>query len=657
MLKSLYARSVPRDLFRFKFLQDARLSPDGKRVVYAVSHTEKTGAGGEADVSALYLLSLEDGETRQLTWGEAVDASPAWSPDGRTIAFLSTRTGKPQLYTLRVDGGEARALTHLGQGVGGGPAWSPDGRSIAFTAGPQELVDYSKPYRVTRHIYRFNGIGPLENALQDLYVLSLDGGEPRRLVHNGCMIGSPAWSPDGKELLYTVSMFPDSFRLFPSLRIATLEGSERSLVEEWGYATSAAWTPDGERVAFMGNPLGLPIGSKDNLWVIARQGGQPVCRTAGLKAHLGGALEGDMPLMSIEMPRVILGKRPWAFVQVQQGGIQGVYRVALDGAEDWSPVAAGERACFPLDTQGDGLLFAASQTNDPLDLYYTAADGSNERRLTHLNADLLAELALPEVEPLAFTAADGVPLEGWYMQPVGGQAPYPTILYIHGGPHEAFGHIFCSNFHLLAGAGFGVLYVNQRGSTGYGDAFATQIIGDWGHLDYLDLMAGVDYAIARGLADAERLGVCGLSGGGNLSCWIVGQTQRFKAAVPENPVTNFVSLYGVSDISPWFVPEELGGMPHEIPEVYRRCSPITYAHRCQTPTLLIQGEADYRCPAEQSEQFYTALKASGCTVEMLRLPNSAHLGSVNGEPLIRRAQNEALLDWMQRYVLGQEPGE
>jgi dipeptidyl aminopeptidase/acylaminoacyl peptidase len=207
---------------------------------------------------------------------------------------------------------------------------------------------------------------------------------------------------------------------------------------------------------------------------------------------------------------------------------------------------------------------------------------------------------------------------------------------------------------MLTGAGYAVLFVNQRGSTGYGDEFSTRIIGDWGNLDYKDLMAGVDFVIQKGIADPDRLGCCGLSGGGNLTCWIVGQTDRFKAAVPENPVTNWVSMYGVADIGPWFVPAEMGELPHEIPEVYRRCSPITYAHRCTTPTLLIQGEHDYRCPTEQSEQFYAVLKASGCVVEMVRLPASFHAASIRGAPVVRRIQNEALLDWMNRYVLGIE---
>ena len=329
----------------------------------------------------------------------------------------------------------------------------------------------------------------------------------------------------------------------------------------------------------------------------------------------------------------------------------------LAGSESWAPVLSGDRSSFVQDLDGQHLLFAVSTLNNPADLFIADVDGSNERQLTHLNVNLLAERDLPTSEHLLFPGTDGVQVEGWILKPRLGEAPYPTILYIHGGPHSGFGHIFSFDFQMLAGAGYAVLFVNQRGSTGYGDEFATQIIGDWGNLDYQDLMAGVDFTIEKGIADRERLGCCGLSGGGNLSCWIVGQTDRFKAAVPENPVTNWTSFYGVSDIGPWFAVEELGGPPHEIPEVYRRCSPITYAHRCKTPMLLIQGEADYRCPAEQSEQFYTVLKANNCVVAMLRLPASTHIGSIRGEPILRRAQNRALLDWMNKYMLGIEPDE
>jgi dipeptidyl aminopeptidase/acylaminoacyl peptidase len=641
----------PDDLFRLKLIQGAALAPDGSAVVYAVA---QTADDGEEECIALWLQPVAGGAARQLTAGQSRDFAPRFSPDGRQVAFVSTRDVKPQIYTIAVDGGEARRLTDLPQGVAGGPVWSPDGSLLAFTAGPPgDPPDYTKSYRLTRHVYRFDELGYLDGAVQNIYVVAASGGEARRLTDDDANNTAPAWSPDGRRILFGATMQPDTFRAYyPRLRLASLDGEIRDLTGDWGYAVSASWLPDG-RVVFCGQPYGRPIGSKNDLWVIDGAGGTPECRTADLPLHVGAGLQADMATALQQVPRVLPttdGRA--AYVQVQDGGTVQIYRVALAGPADWAAIASGERSCFPLDVQAEQLLFAASALDNPLDLYLAGLDGAEERRLTQVNAELLAAWQLPTIKHLAFQGGDGVPVEGWLMQPAISAKPYPTILYIHGGPHSGFGHIFSFDFQMLAGAGYAVLLVNQRGSTGYGDAFATQIIGDWGNHDYHDLIAGVDAAIACGIADPDRLGVCGLSGGGNLSCWIVGQTDRFKAAVPENPVTNWVSFYGVSDIGPWFATSELGGHPHEIPEVYRRCSPITYAYRCTTPTLLIQGEADYRCPAEQSEQFYTVLKASGCTVEMLRLPDSSHAGSIRGKPALRRAQNTALLEWMQRYVLG-----
>ena len=648
----------PEDLFKLKFLQDGQLSPDGKTVAYMVSRVETENEELEEHV-AIWLLSLETGETRQLTAGLARDATPRWSPDGRQIAFISTRNEKPQIYIIPVDGGEARALTAMKQGVGGGPEWSPDGKRIALTAGPEEEpLDLKAPYRLTRHTFRFDEMGYLENVLQDIYVIPVEGGEPKRLTDDACQKNGLAWSPDGREILFSVMLFPDSHRLHPDVRVVNLEGEVRTLLKDWGNVVSAAWTPDGSKVVLIASLVDEPIGTQNDLWIVASQGGEPECRTAGLDLQVGGRLQPDMPVMAVRAPRILIPKDgQTAYTQVQDGGTVQIYRIALSGPESCVSVLAGERACIPQDMKADQLLFLVSTLDNPTDLYLTDLSGAGERWLTHLNADLLAELALPTVEHLLFPGSDGVQVEGWIIKPGIGQAPYPTILYIHGGPHSAFGHMFSFDFQMLAGAGYAVLFVNHRASTGYGDEFATAIKGDWGNLDYKDLMAGVDVAIEKGIANPDRLGCCGISGGGNLSCWIVGQTDRFKAAVPENPVTNWQSFYGVSDIGPWFAVEEMGGLPHEIPEVYRRCSPITFAHRCTTPTLLVQGEHDWRCPAEQSEQFYAVLKANGCTVEMLRLPNSPHAGSIGGLPILRRAQNEALLGWMNRYVLGLEPEE
>jgi dipeptidyl aminopeptidase/acylaminoacyl peptidase len=640
------------DFFSLKFLHGAVLSPNGTMVAYAVSHIE---SAKEEEHLAIWLQSIESGVTRQLTSGLTRDFNPQWSPDGSQLAFLSTRAGddKAQVYLIAVDGGEAIALTSLKQGVQGGPIWSPDGQTIAFTAGPATEVPNPKtPYRVTRHTYRFDALGYLDNVVQDIYVIPAAGGEPKALTNDRSQNTLPLWSPDGQEILFSATMLPDSHRgYYPRLRVVNLEGEIREVVGDWGYAWSAAWASDGERVVFYGGPHGRPIGSKNELWVVDRLGGEPECRSANLKFEVGGSLQPDIPLPTDWIANILVGPEgQTAYAQVQAGGTVQIYKFALSGAESCIPTVGGDRSCLPLDLDARHLLFAVSTLNSPGELFSAAPDGTQERQLTHINEALLSQRTLPTVEHILFPSPDGTEVEGWILKPTAGRAPYPTILYIHGGPHSGFGHVYSFDFQMLTGAGYAVLIINHRGSTGYGNEFATKILGDWGNWDYKDLMAGVDFAIAKGIADPARLGCCGLSGGGNLSCWIVGQTDRFKAAVPENPVTNWVSFYGVSDIGPWFAVEELKGLPHVIPEVYRRCSPITYAHQCKTPTLLVQGEADYRCPAEQSEQFYAVLKANGCTVEMLRLPASSHIGSFTGPPIVRRVQNEALLDWMNKYV-------
>jgi dipeptidyl aminopeptidase/acylaminoacyl peptidase len=641
------------DLFRFTFLQSAELSPDGTQVVYAVSHisTDKEDATKDKETTTLWLQSLVTGERRPLTSGLTVDAEPKWSPDGKRIAFVSARPEKSQIYVMPVDGGEPRAVTDLKQGVGGGIAWSPDGEQIAFTASPlAEPPDESAPYRITRRTYRFNGMGYLDKVKQDIYVVTVATGETAQLTTDDAMNTSPLWSPDGERLLFTAMLDGSEFEPFGRLKITTLSGDVQEVVaRSWGRALGASWLPDG-KIAFLGHRAGQRNGTKHDIYVTSAEGGEPENRTASFALGFGDGLQADMPTYVGVARPLISPDGAWAVMPVQHGGIVEIARAALSGPEVVETLVTGERDCAPLSVGTETLLFTANSLLSPPDLFTASLDGTNQQQITSLNADLLAHLHLPGIEHLLFPGVDGTEVEGWLLTPPEGSAPYPTILYIHGGPHSGFGHTFSFDFQMLTGAGYAVLIVNHRGSTGYGDAFGTGALGDWGNLDYQDLMSGVDEAIGRGLADPDRLGVCGLSGGGNLSCWIVGQTDRFKAAVPENPVTNWVSFYGVSDIGVWFAREELGGSPYEIPEVYARCSPITYANRCTTPTLLIQGEHDWRCPPEQSEQFYTVLKAHGCTVEMLRLPASFHAATINGRLPVRRAHNEALLDWMQKYV-------
>jgi len=639
------------DLDRMRFVEAADLSPDGKWAVYAQFTTDPTE---ERDHCALWLIDVESGDSRRLTAGTGKDTWPAFSPDSSQVAFVSDRTGKNQIHVIPVDGGEARQVTTLEQGMTTPPVWSPDGKLIAFTAGPQsEPRDRSKPYRLTRATYRFDMLGYIDDVKQDVWVVPADGGEARRLTADARMNTNPRWTADGRALLYTGGFEPADKLFWPRPRVVDLEGEIRDLPHPQGSLVAADFAPDGRLALLVGMHTDRPIGSKSELYISDPELTTFTSRTTTLEWQVGGGFQGDTPPAPI-LPRIHFLSDGRAVLSVQRGGSAPLFAISLSGPEAFERLTPDGSEDVPLATAGGRVLFASADFDEPGDLYLwdgAAGTGAEHvRRLTRLNQDVLAEVALPRVHEIAAKGADGEPVEGWFLEPAEGSAPYPSVMYIHGGPHGAFGHDFHADMQLLAGAGYGVILANHRASTGYGDAFGTKIRGDWGNHDYHDLMAAVDRAVEMGLADPDRLGVCGLSGGGNLSCWIVGQTDRFKAAVPENPVTNWVSMFGVGDLGPWFVGAEVGGAPHEVPETYARMSPITYAHRCTTPTLLVQCESDMRCPPEQAEQFYATLTAAGCPVEMLRLPGVPHGGAIFGPPVIRRAQNQALVEWMQRWI-------
>lgn len=653
---------APEDLFRFRFMVGADLSADGARVVFAQTRIApgETETDDEIEHTDLYLLEVGSGTVRRLTLSDSTNSAPAISPDGSAVAFTSTRTEKPQLWLLPLDGGESRQLTDLPQGVGGGAVWSPDGTRIAFTAGPQsEPRKPERPYRITRTVWRFDNIGVLDDAVQDVYVLEAgdEAAEPRRLTDDRFMNSLPKWSADGKSLVYVASHDPDSYEFASRLRCVDLEGVVTDLTASDGLVVSHSPMSDGRVVYVLGFERDSEAGSRASLYVVDPATGTRTRRGADIEGHIEGGIQPDNPAGRIGLGQLLLseGGRE-AVVPVQTGGEVALVRVALEGDESHTIVAGGTRVCKPLAARGRNVLFAAFGFTEPGDLYLSDLDTGGERRLTRLNDELVTELALPTVVPLRFASIDGAAVEGWFLQPAGSKTPLPTTLGIHGGPHSAWGAQFNFDHLMFAGAGYGVLLVNHRASTGYGDAFATAIKGDWGNLDYADLMAGVDHAIAQGLADPERLGVFGISGGGNLTGWVIGHTDRFKAACPENPVFNWFSMYGTSDVGAHFSVRELGATPYEAEDVYRRCSPITYAHRCTTPTLFLQHEQDFRCPAEQTEQFYTVLRVNGVPAEMLRFPNTPHVGSILGPIGHRRAQNEALLDWMNRHVLGAATG-
>ena len=649
---------LPEDLFRLKTLQDARLSPDGNSIVYGIS---QVNAEKEQETQALWLLSPQSGDNRQLTAGETRDWGAAWSPDGKQIAFMSLREGSPQIYLIPADGGESRVLTAVKQGIGSTPVWSSDGKSIAFTAGPNiEAPDPKKPYRVTRNVYRFDGAGLLDPIVQDIYIVSVEDGESKQLTDDRFHNSSPEISPDGKEVLYLAGMNPDQFFFNQTLNVVTLEGKKRQLLGDDWNVEGAVWMPDGKNILFVGHPMERKIGSKNDLWLISKDGGEPICRSSAFPHSFCGALRGDFPKSwrAMNAPLLIVSKdSKKVYSTVHIGGCVHIYAFTLEDKENFTPcVEVKDRSSVLMDTDERQLVFGVSTLDHPSDLFIADMDGKNEVQLTFLNSEFLDGIKQPLIENYFYKNEDGQDIEAWLMRPEG-EGPFPTVLYIHGGPHSAFGYMYSFDYQMLAGAGYAVLFTNPRGSSGYGDDFATAILGRWGDLVFSDLMLGIDDLVDKGIADPDKLGCYGLSYGGYMSCWIVGHTDRFKASVPENPVTNLTSFYGTSDIGHLFSIAEMGGLPHEIPEIYQRESPITYAHKCTTPTLMIQGEADFRCPAEQSEQFYTVLKANGCITEMVRLPGSPHAGTISGPPVVRKYGNEALLDWMDRFVMGKTKTE
>jgi len=295
------------------------------------------------------------------------------------------------------------------------------------------------------------------------------------------------------------------------------------------------------------------------------------------------------------------------------------------------------------------LLYCVTDLSTPWDVYRSDLDGRHEKRVTRLNETVLATWPEMKTEHLTFQSSDAMSLEGWFLARADLPGPQPTVMFIHGGPFHATGHAFRFDFHLLAANGFAVLFANFRGSTGYGEAFSAAIMGDWGGRGFPDHMAAIQAAVENGLADAKRLGVWGSSHGGFATCWVVCHTTRFRAAVAEAATTNFSTTYYLSDAPDLFA-HDLGGRPDEIPDVYRSRSPLTYAARCRTPTLMLHGDDDLRCPMAEAEQFYRALHDGGCVTELVQVPGMNHLGDATGPLSARRGQNEALLEWFERHL-------
>ncbi|GAA3407326.1 S9 family peptidase [Paenibacillus hodogayensis] len=648
------------DLYRLAWVGDAAPSPDAASIAY-VSRTVNEDRSGYR--SQIHVVRADGSADRTFTAGEQ-DSSPSWSPDGKRIAFIRKRGDRQQVWAVPADGGEAFALTPDDIEVGSF-AWSPDGERLLLNgkpAGQSSKGTAAPAVRVVERLkWRADGEGIWTGSVTRLYVYAVDGREPVRAVTDPSFdVLTSVWSPDGKRIAFAARRLdgetdPDRTLTQELFAVDLEEGSLRKLTEASYAIHRLAFVPDGTRLAFIGHDRRFAGATHNALYVIPADGGEASLLSEGLDVHIGNAVVNDMR-SALPTPLLVSrdGQSFYALASVQ-GDVQ-VYRFGAGGA--YVPITQGEREVYHFAGQpDDGTLWIASaDALSPGDLYRLDLQTRHETRLTRSNDALLDDVRLSAPEPFRTTAPDGGALHGWYMKPAGaeedrGGKPYPVVLEIHGGPHAMYGSTFMLEFQLLAAQGFGVVYANPRGSHGYGQRFADACRRDYGGGDYMDVLAGVDYVIKHDPnADETRLGVTGGSYGGFLTNWIVGHTNRFRAAVTQRSISNWLSFYGTSDIGYFFAEEEIGGSPWRDTEAFWRQSPIAYAEAVKTPLLILHGENDLRCPIEQAEQLYAALKKLGKTTQFVRFPESSHELSRKGHPQLRIERLNRIAGWFKSYL-------
>ncbi len=608
------------------------------------------------DRCALWLIDLATGEQHALTDHDGFASMPRWSPDGNLIAYVEGTGASSALMLIAGSGGTARRVGAADRVVVGAPTWSPDGQHLAVAAGKQTPADVHLT-RVRRRVFRADGIGLLDALPLGIDIISVTDGRTETLVDptDSFKCTMPQWSPAGDRILFFSSFDVDAeLTYFPKLRTVDVEsGDVHDVLGRWGGCQAAAWLSDGERIAFIGAASGSRAVPNMDLWVVDATG-RTELRTPGFGGHAGCRALHDMPVWDlIRSGGLVVGTDDHAYITLQSGGDAGIWSVALDGPAEMRQLVGGSRTCIVLDQHPDvGQLFVATDMFSPTELFLATDD---ERQLTHLNDDVLATWPSMRSEHLKFAAPDGRGLEGWFLARDDAAGALPTVLNIHQGPYMSVGHAFRFDLHLLASHGIGVMFSNFRGSTGYGQEFMDAIGSDGGAGAFPDHMAAIDAAIESGFANPDRLGLWGASYGGFATCWAVGHTDRFRAALAEAAITDLAISYYTSDI-PDVVAARFGGRPpNEVPDLYRERSPITYAAQCRTPILMLHCENDLRCPVSQAEAFHRAVLDAGCVSELAVISGGSHSADSVGPPHVRLAQNKALLDWFVRYLIEENP--
>ncbi len=656
----------PEDIGRLVQAQEVRTGPRGDLVAFTVS-TIDTEAN---EYRSRVWLAPVDGSDRPwpFTAGEARDTLPRWSPDGRRLAFVSHREDDgAEIRVLPVHSGgqtvkvcaTATEVTEL--------AWAPDGGRLAFVARDPDPEQYGKPgepraekdmppRRVTRLNSRLNGEGWIFDRPARVFVVRADGSSrPLALTPGPFQAEGMAWSPDGDRIVFASGRH-DTWDLDLAVDLWAVasdgSGGMLRLTEQESAYSHPAWSPDGRWVAFLRLPTPLDEPRHTVAGVLGVESGERRDLSAGLDRNA-------TPLPGVRAP-VWEGDR--LLFTIEDAGNVHLYGVAVSGGEKPEPVLTGDRWITDWDWAAGTVAFAASTPTMPSEVFVQTAGSPEGRRVTKLSEPFSARVDLVAPQRFVATARDGTSVECWAMPPTGVAAGrrYPTLLNIHGGPFAQYGNKLFDEFQIQACAGFGVVYCNPRGSSGYDEAWGRAIRwpeceqdrgSGWGGVDVDDVMACVDAACAQfDWVDSDRLGVLGGSYGGYLTSWLIGHTERFRAACSERAANNLLALEQTSDTAGGF--RGYVGVSHvENPEPYRRQSPTSYLDAMVTPVLIVHSEDDLRCPIAQAEELFVGLRILGREPELVRFPGESHELSRSGSPRHRIERAELIIDWFRRHLV------